>query len=709
MSAPDSFIQKLSYLPEDQIEIIKDAVEFATIAHEGQYRRSGEPYVTHPIAVAGIIADMRLDHHAVVSALLHDVIEDTHFTKEDITERYSKVVAEIVDGISKISAIQFESKAEAQAVSFRKMILAMTKDIRVILVKLADRLHNMRTLGVLRREKRKRIAQETLGIYSPIANRLGMNNLRVEYEDLCFQAIYPLRSKRIQQAVKRTRGHRKEIISTVEAAIRKSTESHKIQAKIVGREKHLYSIYSKMRIHRKPFEQIMDVFGFRIVVDSIDECYRCLGLMHQLYPPIPGRFKDYIAIPKSNGYQSIHTTLKGPSGTPIEIQIRTEEMNEVANNGIASHWIYKSNNDFGQDAQRRADSWLASLVEMQKNIGDPMEFVENFKFDLFPEEVYVFTPKGGIFELPYGATAVDFAYAVHTDIGNSCVTVRADDQLIPLSAALESGQTVQIITSPTAIPNPSWLKFVVTGKARSSIKHYLKTQESAESEQLGERLLDKALNAQGASLEAMFEAKIVEVCTLNGCEDLQTLFIQIGLGQRIAPIVARQFVSETSEHRAEPGTPVKPLIIDGTEGLVIRFGKCCYPIPGDEIIGSINRGKGIMIHHQKCPSLIHQLRLKPDEFLPVSWAKDLNEHFPVGLILDMDNHTGQLAQVTQIIADCESNIEDIIMGSRSSGSVATLEIEITVRNRAHLALIMKRLRSTGVVNRIVRRRHEQAA
>lgn len=704
MSAPASFVQKLSYLPPEQISLIEAATDFATLAHEGQYRRSGEPYVTHPIAVAGIIAEMRLDHFAVIGALLHDVIEDTHYTKVDIAERFSPTVADIVDGISKISAIQFASKAEAQAESFRKMVLAMAKDIRVILVKLADRLHNMRTLGVLKREKRKRIAKETLDIYAPIANRLGMNNLRIEYEDLCFQAIYPLRSKRIQQAVKRTRGHRKEIISTVEFAIRQATESHKIDSKIVGREKHLYSIYSKMRAQRKPFEQIMDVFGFRIVVHSIDACYRCLGLMHQLYPPIPGRFKDYIAIPKSNGYQSIHTTLKGPSGTPIEIQIRTEEMNEVANNGIASHWGYKSGKALGQDAQRRADSWLANLVEMQKNIGDPMEFVENFKFDLFPEEVYVFTPKGAIFELPYGATAVDFAYAVHTDIGNTCVAVRADDQLIPLNAPLENGITLEIITAPGATPNPTWLNFVTTGKARSSIKLFLKTQQSNESKDLGHRLLEKALNAQGSNINAITSEQESALCTAYGYDQFESIYNEIGLGRRIAPIVARQILG--SEEKSEQTSKhLKPLIIDGTEGMVIRFAKCCYPIPGDKILGYLNHGQGIIIHESQCPTLLERLRFKPEESLPVSWSNNISEYFVVGLILEMLNSPGHLAQVTQIFAESDSNIENITMGTKS-GEVASIDMEISVKNRIHLARIIKRLRSSGVIHRIIRRRYE---
>lgn len=702
MSLASPLIEKISYLQKDQIEAVKLAVEFATHAHEGQYRRSGEPYVTHPIAVAQIIGEMKLDHHAVIAALLHDVIEDTAYTKEDIANRFSVEVANIVDGISKISAIQFESKAAAQAENFRKMVLAMAKDIRVILVKLADRLHNMRTLGVLKMEKRKRIAQETLDIYAPIANRLGMNNMRVEYEDLCFYAIYPLRAKRINEAVKKTRGSRKDIIKLVESQIKTSLDDLKLQYRLIGREKHLFSIYSKMRAHRKPFEQIMDVFGFRVIVDNIDTCYRCLGTIHQLHPPIPGRFKDYIAIPKSNGYQSVHTTLKGPNGTPIEIQIRTEEMDEVANNGVASHWIYKTGKDLAVNAQRRADNWLAHLVEMQKTIGDSQEFVENLKFELFPEEVYVFTPKGAVVELPYGATAIDFAYAVHTDIGNTCVAARADERLIPLSAPLDSGQTVEIICAPGATPNPSWLKYVSTGKARTSIKHYIKSQKLSESKELGERLLEKALGALNSSLSQLDPAQIENACKNYGCDSLESIISEIGLGQRIAPIVARQL---TGSHPAD-GDELQqhqqlPLIIDGTEGMVLTFSKCCYPIPGDQILGYLSSGQGIIVHQATCQKLYEHLRLQPNESLPVSWAQKLEDEFTAGIALEIYNEPGNLAKVTQVLADIESNIESIEMDTRTT-QIARIKMEITVRNRIHLAQIFKRIRATGVSHKLLR-------
>lgn len=705
MSVASPLIDKITYLPKDQIEAVKLAVEFATHAHEGQYRRSGEPYVTHPIAVAQIIAEMKLDHYALISALLHDVIEDTAYTKEDIANRFSEEVANIVDGISKISAIQFESKAAAQAENFRKMVLAMAKDIRVILVKLADRLHNMRTLGVLKMEKRKRIAQETLDIYAPIANRLGMNNIRVEYEDLCFHAIYPLRAKRIHEAVKKTRGIRKDIIKTVEAQIKESLNKLKLDYRLIGREKHLFSIYSKMRTHRKPFEQIMDVFGFRMVVKDIDACYRCLGTMHQLHPPIPGRFKDYIAIPKSNGYQSVHTTLKGPNGTPIEIQIRTEEMDEVANNGVASHWIYKAGKDIAIDAQRRADNWLANLVEMQKNINDSQEFVESVKFELFPEEVYVFTPKGAIIELPYGATAVDFAYAVHTDVGNTCVAARADERLIPLSAPLESGQTLDIICAPGATPNPNWLKYVSTGKARTSIKHFVKNQKIMESRELGRRLLEKALLALGLGFDQLDADQLERVCKTYGCENLDAITSEIGLGQRIAPLVARQLAGDSQKIEKNFQLSPKPLLIDGTEGMVINFSRCCYPIPGDQIIGYLSSGHGIVIHQTNCQKLYAQLRLRPEESLPVSWAQELDDTFVVGITIDLLNNKGNLAKITQIIADNGANIENIEMESKNT-QIAKVELEMSVENRRHLAQIFKSIRSTGVASRLVRRRSQ---
>ncbi len=705
LSTTSPLIDKISYLPKDQIELVKLAVDFATHAHDGQYRRSGEPYVTHPIAVAQIIAEMKLDHYAIIAALLHDVIEDTPYTKEDIANRFSMDVANIVDGISKISAIQFESKAIAQAENFRKMVLAMAKDIRVILVKLADRLHNMRTLGCLKMEKRKRIAQETLDIFAPIANRLGMNNLRVEYEDLCFHAIHPLRAKRIHEAVKKTRGTRKDIIKLVEGEIKKALNSLKIDYKLIGREKHLFSIYSKMKNHRKPFEQIMDVFGFRIIVPDIDACYRSLGLMHQLHPPIPGRFKDYIAIPKSNGYQSVHTTLKGPNGIPVEIQIRTDEMDEVANNGVASHWIYKAGKDIALDAQRRADNWLASLMEMQKNTGDSQEFVENVKYELFPEEVYVFTPKGAIIELPYGATAIDFAYAVHTDIGNTCVAARADERLIPISAPLESGMTLEIICAPGANPNPTWLKHVTTGKARACIKHHIKTQQLTESQELGQRLLDKALNALSTSLEKIKPEHIAQACKNYGCDDLEAITAEIGLGQRMAPIVARQLIGIANDKQNQPqeNSSQKPLVIDGTEGMVITFSKCCYPIPGDQILGYLSSGQGIIIHQSSCPKLYEHLRLRPDESLPVSWAESTQEVFRAGLTLEMFNKPGNLAQVTQVLAETDSNIENIVMDSKGI-QLANVEMEITIKNRVHLAKIIRRIRARGVAQRITRKK-----
>ncbi|HCB40825.1 MAG TPA: guanosine-3',5'-bis(diphosphate) 3'-diphosphatase, partial [Gammaproteobacteria bacterium] len=542
MQTVETLIEKLDYLPPEQREDIRRAYYFAEQAHEGQYRRSGDPYIVHPLAVGKILADMHMDAQSVEAALLHDVIEDTHVSKDDVTSAFGAIVADLVDGVSKIGAIKFESKAEAQAENFRKMVLAMTKDIRVILVKLADRLHNMRTLGVLHPTKRRRIALETLEIYAPIANRLGMNNIRVELEDLSFTHMYPMRAARIKKATKTSRGHRKDMISRIQESIDNRLERDGLEGRVIGREKHLYSIYSKMKTQRKPFNEIMDVYGFRIIVGSVDMCYRVLGAIHNLYKPIPGRFKDYIAIPKANGYQSLHTTLIGMNGVPIEIQIRTEEMDAMANNGIAAHWLYKSDPDPAGGAQNRAKEWLKGLLEMQQRAGNSQDFLETVKIDLFPDEVYVFTPKGDILELPTGATPVDFAYAVHTDVGNSCVAARLDHRLVPLSTPIQSGQTIKIITAPGACPNPAWLSFVTTAKARANIRHFLKNQRRSESVSLGHRLLDKALSGFDLALDTIPQERITTALTEAGFRTLDDLLEDIGLGNQMAQIAARRML-----------------------------------------------------------------------------------------------------------------------------------------------------------------------
>src|SRR5690554_4219927 len=577
-----------SYLAADQVNLVRRAYYYAEQAHDGQRRRSGEAYVTHPLAVANILADMHMDHQSLMAAMLHDVIEDTGIAKEAISAQFGETVAELVDGVSKLTQMKFENKAEAQAENFQKMALAMARDIRVILVKLADRLHNMRTLDAMPPEKSRRIARETLEIYAPIANRLGMHNMRVEFEDLGFRAMHPMRCERIRAAVRGARGNRKEIVAKIEQSLQSCLEREGLVGQVSGREKHLYSIYKKMRGKRKAFSEIMDVYAFRIVVDKVDTCYRVLGAVHSLYKPLPGRFKDYIAIPKANGYQSLHTTLFGMHGVPIEIQIRTQEMEELANNGIAAHWLYKTEEDGRRNNHARARQWVKGLLELQQNAGNSLEFIENVKIDLFPDEVYVFTPNGRILEMPKGATPVDFAYAVHTDIGNACIACRVNRRLAPLSQPLASGATVEIITGPSHRPNPAWLNFVVTGKARTHIRHALKQQQHDESVELGRRLLDKALDIHAVKLDDIPVARIDALLDEYQQESLDAVLESIGLGSRTAQIVARRLLADAN---AEQHPVVdEPLVIHGTEGMVLNYARCCGPIPGDPIVGHLSAG-----------------------------------------------------------------------------------------------------------------------
>ena len=577
----DSLAETLSvYLPPKQIDRVRRAYYYAEQAHDGQLRRSGEPYVTHPLAVACILADMRMDHQSLVAALLHDVIEDTGIGKHALAEQFTPTVAELVDGVSKLTQIECQSKAEAQAENFQKMALAMARDIRVILVKLADRLHNMRTLGVLRPEKRRRIARETLDIYAPIANRLGMNSVRLEFEELGFAALHPMRSRRIQAAVRAARGNRKELVDKIRHQTETPLEQEAHSVEVTGREKHLYSIYKKMKSKRKSFSEIMDIYAFRIIVDSVDTCYRVLGCIHSLYKPVPGEFKDYIAIPKANGYQSLHTVLMGMHGVPIEIQIRTREMEDMANNGIAAHWLYKSDTQSANGSHARAREWVQGLLEMQQRAGNSLEFIESVKIDLFPDEIYVFTPKGRIMELPRGATAVDFAYAVHTDVGNSCVACRINRRLAPLSEPLQSGQTVEILTAKGASPNPSWFNYAVTAKARTNIRHFLKHQTREDSVALGRRLLDRALAAMDSSLETIPEDELEEFLSEHQYESLAQLVEDIARGNRLPAITAQQILGEAGEDPTEPDR-AHPVAIRGTEGFMLTYAKCCHPIPGE--------------------------------------------------------------------------------------------------------------------------------
>lgn len=701
----DSLASSLSgYLATDQVNSVRRAYFYAEQAHDGQFRRSGEPYVTHPLAVANILCDMHMDHQSLMAAMLHDVIEDTGVSKSAIKGQFGDTVADMVDGVSKLNKITFSSHAEAQAENFQKMALAMARDLRVILVKLADRLHNMRTLDVLSPEKRRRIARETLDIYAPIANRLGMNAVRVEFEELGFPALHPMRARRLDAAVKSVRGNRKEIVKQIQTAIEACLAREGLPGRTIGREKHLYSIYEKMRSKRKPFSEIMDVYAFRIVVDSVDTCYRVLGAVHNLFKPVPGRFKDYIAIPKANGYQSLHTTLFGMHGVPIEIQIRTEEMEAMANNGIAAHWLYKSSDDISTNAHIRARQWVNGLLEMQQNAGNSLEFIENVKIDLFPDEIYVFTPKGRIMELPAGSTAVDFAYAVHTDVGNACVACRISRRLAPLSEPLESGQTVEIITSPGAQPNPAWLSFVVSGKARSNIRHYLKNQRQSESIALGRRLLNKILAGFGTQIEKLSADEIKSALEQLNVTELDTLLSDIGLGNRMAHMVAQKMMPATnapdSPKSGSRDNKQTSLTIRGSEGMVMSYAKCCYPIPGDPIVGHISSGRGMVIHTETCNN-IAEFRNSPEKIVPVRWDPEVDGEFAVELRVELENERGIIAKLATAITSKEANIERISTVERDA-RFSIVNLLLNVRNRIHLARVMKHIRLIKPVSRVAR-------
>ncbi|WP_264769471.1 bifunctional GTP diphosphokinase/guanosine-3',5'-bis pyrophosphate 3'-pyrophosphohydrolase [Coxiella burnetii] len=697
--------QKLDYLNGEQVESIRQAYLMAFSSHRAQKRRTGEPYINHPVAVAGILADLKMDYQTIMAALLHDVIEDTPVEKKAIAEKFGEEVAELVDGVSKLTQIEFVSRAEAQAESFRKMVLAMARDIRVIIVKLADRLHNMRTLGSLHSQKRRRIARETLDIFAPIGKRLGMRELSVELEELGFAALYPLRHRALKDAVRRTRGNRKKILALIEKTLHVGLNQSRLSSyTISGREKHLYSIYRKMRNKHIPFNEIMDVYAFRVIVEDVDLCYRALGIIHGLFKPVPERFKDYIAIPKANGYQSLHTTLFGPYGLPVEVQIRTTEMDRMATKGIAAHWLYKTTDAPMTESQVRAKAWVKNLLELQEDAANPLEFIENVKMDLFPDEVYVFTPRGEIMELPAGATAIDFAYAVHTDVGNNCVAVKIDRHLAPLSTPLVNGQTVEVITSSSGRPNPAWLDFVVTSKARGSIRHFLKSQRRTESIALGKQLLKKALGNYSLSLKKLSQPVINYTLKEMQLKSLDDLLEEIGLGNRMAALVAQRIAAVAEEAEAE--TDMKPaekapLIIKGTEGLVVNFATCCYPVPGDPIVGIIDVGKGIIVHVERCPS-IAKLRRHPDRFMPLRWSEQVRAEFPALVRVQVVNERGTLAMLTLAIAEADANIEDIKVEERE-GLHYIVTFRITVRDRKHLAKVLRRLRQVKQLVRIIRR------
>jgi guanosine-3',5'-bis(diphosphate) 3'-pyrophosphohydrolase len=690
-----------SYLAPDQVNAVRRAYYYSEQAHDGQVRRTGQPYVTHPLAVAAILADMRMDYQALIAGLLHDVIEDTGITKDALAAQFGPSVAELVDGVSKLSQFETTSRAEAQAENFQKMAMAMARDIRVILVKLADRLHNMRTLDVLKPEKRRRIAHETLEIYAPIAQRLGMNSIRIEFEDLGFTALHPMRARRIRAAVRKARGNRKELVSQVQRKFEARLREEEIPARVLGREKHLYGIYRKMRAKGKSFSEIMDMFAFRIVVDSVDSCYRALGAMHNLYKPVAGHFKDYIAIPKANGYQSLHTVLFGMHGVPIEIQIRTEEMEEMANNGIAAHWLYKtSGSERPGSGHSRARQWVQGLLEMQQRAGNSLEFIESMKIDLFPDEVYVFTPRGDILALPNGATAVDFAYTVHTDIGNSCVACRIDRNLAPLSTRLQSGQTVEIVTAPRANPNPTWLSFVVTAKARTNIRHYLKSQQQSESIELGRRLLDKALVSLQSSIKAIDPAAVEQLLAETRRASFDTILEEIGLGNRVALLTARRLLGKAEQAPGAAREESLPLAIRGTEGMVINFGKCCYPIPGDAIVGHISAGRGVVVHRDNCNNIAEFIG-DPERCTPLRWADDTRGEFSVELLVELENQKGVIAALANRISSLDVNIEKIGMEERDA-RLGQVRLVIAVADRVDLARIIRRIRTVKSVMKVTR-------
>ncbi|MFW5451237.1 MAG: RelA/SpoT family protein [Methylophagaceae bacterium] len=687
-----------NYLESSQVEDIRRAYFFARQAHEGQLRRSGEAYITHPLAVAHVLAIMHMDHECIMAGLLHDVIEDTDVSRDKLAAEFSEEVALLVDGVSKLAKAAFETQQQAQAENLRKMMLAMSQDIRVIIVKLADRLHNMRTLGHLPSEKRRRIANETLDIYAPIAQRLGMNLMRCELEELGFHVLHPIRYRVLFDAVRKARGNRKEVVGQITASILNRMEQEGLFADIQGREKDLYSLYLKMIAKKLSFSEVMDVYAFRIVVDDVDSCYRMLGIVHNLYKPVPSLFKDYIAIPKANGYQSLHTVLFGPHGIPIEVQIRSRDMDQMAEAGVAAHWLYKTGeNEGSSQSHRRARKWLQGILEMQKDSGDSVEFLENLKIDLFPEEIYVFTPKGQILSLPRGATAIDFAYAVHSDVGNNCVAVRIGRHLVPLSTKLETGQTVKIITAQVSNPNPDWLNFVTTAKARTNIRHYLKQLQNEDAVILGRRLLIKNLSVFGTQLDDIPAQRITDLVAEFEQDNFIQVLEDIGLGNRSVLLVAQKLAYDTSPLGDEEP---QPLIIAGTEGMVVSFGRCCHPIPGDSIRGYISAGRGIVVHRIDCKTTLN-LRDQNEKWLDVMWAPETAREFQVEIVVHVKNQRGVLATIASAVSESDSNIDNVVVDERDGG-YSDLRLTIEVVDRQHLARVMRRLRRIKMVERITR-------
>ncbi|TXL01633.1 bifunctional GTP diphosphokinase/guanosine-3',5'-bis(diphosphate) 3'-diphosphatase [Methylococcaceae bacterium HT1] len=694
------------YLDSIHIDQVFQAYQYGAKHHSGQFRKSGEAYICHPLSVAISLAHMRMDVHGVMAAILHDLIEDTDVTKTDILELFGEDVAELVDGVTKLTQLNCKTQAEAQAENVRKMCLAMARDMRVIMVKLADRLHNMRTLGVMRPDKKRRIAKETLDIYTPIANRLGMNDIRHQLESLCFEAMYPMRHRILKNAVKKSRGNRKEIIETITVSLKTRLHQAHVTCDVKGREKYLYSIYKKMLSKKLSFSDIYDVYAFRIHCEDVDTCYRVLGIVHNLFKPIPGKFKDYIALPKANGYQSLHTIIIGPYGVPVEIQIRTHQMHRMSESGIAAHWLYKSDDEEHIHSKTRATEWVRDLLEIQKTAGNSLEFIDNLKIDLFPQEIFVFTPQGSIIKLPRKSSIVDFAYAVHTDIGNSCVSARIDKRLVPLQTQLENGVTVEVITATWARPNPLWLNYVVTTKARTGIRSYLKHFKQKEAISLGRRLLEKELQDINKSLTDITEQMQDQLLQAIQLTSMDELLEEIGLGNKMPFLIATQLnqedISAAIKLEDTENRKVTQLIIKGTEGMVVTIAKCCRPIPGDPIIGYFNPGKGIVVHHHECRNSADG-RKKSTDWLEVEWSQDATGDYPTEIRLELLNQPGTLATIASTISKMDSNIESVNISTQDA-RVSVDFITLTVKDRVHLANIMRQLKKLFIVLKITHTR-----
>jgi len=691
---------RFGYLKPKDVARLAEAYRFSEAAHAGQTRQSGDPYISHPLAVAEILADWHLDGQTLMAALLHDVTEDTSVTKDEISDTFGRPVAELVDGVSKLDRIEFQSAEDAQAENFRKMLLAMARDVRVMLIKLADRLHNMRTLGAVPPAKRRRVARETMEIYAPIANRLGLNTLYHELQELAFSHLYPARFKVLTKATKAARGNRREMIGKTLDTIKKKLADSKIAASVFGREKHVYSTYRKMIEKHLSFSEVHDIFGCRVIVQDVPACYLALGALHSLYKPIPGKFKDYIAIPKANGYQSIHTDLIGPYGVPVEVQIRTEQMHRLAESGVASHWMYKDDADKLSELQKQTHRWLQSLLEIQHQSGDPQEFLEHVKVDLFPDEVYVFTPKGKILSLPRGATAVDFAYHVHTDIGNRCVAAKVNGELVPLRTELRNGDRAEIITASHAKPSAGWLQYVRTGKARSNIRHFLKTMQYEESAGLGERLLDQALRGLKGSLAEVEDAAWERVVRDGGARSREELLADIGLGKRLPAVVARRLLKKTD---LDEGKATGSVTIRGTEGVAVQLATCCRPIPGDSIVGSIKKGQGLVVHNSDCRAIVRSRKNEPEQWIDVEWDPRTTRLFQAAINVTVENQRGVLAKVASEIAEAGSNIDSITM-EEDRAVFTAMHFVLEVANRQHLARVMRALRRLPDVKKISRMR-----